>query len=101
MSSKVSSFRHHMQPQFEAIRKTFKKSSADDIIKDLTSNHNISEERQERYVKMLRFYINKNFYDFTILQKNVNAMNKKYDKLFATATEKIEMILKELLDEVL
>jgi len=45
MSSKVSSFRHHMQPQFEAIRKTFKKSSADDIIKDLTSNHNISEER--------------------------------------------------------
>lgn len=64
-----------MQPQFEAIRKTFKKNSADEIIKDLTSNHNLSEEREEKYVKMLRFYINKNFYDFGTLEENLNAMD--------------------------
>jgi hypothetical protein len=90
-----------MQPQFEAIRKTFKKTSVDDIIKDLTSNHHITEEREERYVKMMRFYSNRNFYDFNTLLENVDAMEMKYGGAFERATERVEVVLRELLEEVL
>jgi hypothetical protein len=48
--------RNMLNPQIEAIRKSFRKNSVDEIIKDLTSNYNLTTEKMEKYANILKFY---------------------------------------------
>jgi hypothetical protein len=54
----------------EAIRRSFRKNSVDEILRDLTSSVHLSPEKVEKYVSILRFYHSNVLADFDKLERN-------------------------------
>jgi len=68
--NRLGQVREQLSPQMEAIRRSFRRNSVDEIIKDLTSTQNLSVEKVDKYASILRFYDDNTAPDLEKLDRN-------------------------------
>ena len=94
--SRLGQVREQLAPQMEAIRRSFRRNSVDEIIKDLTSTQNLSVEKVEKYAAILRFYDDKSAPDLEKLDRNSAILWEALSTLIEEASNKIEAVFSEL-----
>jgi hypothetical protein len=87
-----------MTPQFNVIRETFKKSSVENIIQELTSN-DISSERIEEYVGMINMVKKYKFNNVDKLKFMTFMIERNLSKIYLNASQKIKDIMNQVTEQ--
>ncbi len=87
-----------MIPQFNVIRETFKKSSVENIIQELTSN-DISSERIEEYVGMINMVKKYKFNNVDKLKFMTFMIERNLSKIYLNASQKIKDIMNQVTEQ--
>ena len=87
-----------MNPQFNVIRETFKKSSVENIIQELTSN-DITSERVEEYVAMINMVKKYDFNNVNKLKFIACMMNLNLSRTYLNASQTIKKVMNHVIDE--
>ena len=88
----ITQIEQRMNPQFNVIRETFKKSSVENIIQELTSN-DITPERVEEYVTMINMVKKHNFNNIERLKFMACMMDFNLSWIYLNASKQIKEIM--------
>ena len=87
-----------MAAQFNVIRETFKKSSVENMIQELTSN-DISSERIEEYVGMINMVKKYKFNNVEKLKFMTFMIERNLSKIYLNASQKIKDIMNQVTEQ--